>query len=114
MGKMNDSATLTHQKAVLFKDETMARQILETTDPVKVKRLGRKVQNFDKDLWATHSLQVVREASIAKFSQNPDLLAALVATHPRHLVECAPRDRLWGIGLGKNNPKARDPSQWRG
>ena len=39
---------------------------------------------------------------------------ALYATYPRDLVEASPRDRLWGIGLGATNPKAQDPSQWRG
>ena len=30
------------------------------------------------------------------------------------LVEAAPRDRLWGIGLGRNNPKALRKATWRG
>ncbi|KAK7115551.1 hypothetical protein V1264_001395 [Littorina saxatilis] len=103
-----------HQKAVLFKDAAMAKQIMATDDPVQQKRLGRKVQNFNKDRWAQRSLEVVKEASLAKFSQNPDLLQTLLATHPRTMVEAAPRDRLWGIGMGASKPKARDPTQWRG
>ena len=30
------------------------------------------------------------------------------------LVEAAGRDMIWGIGLGQNNPKSRDPLLWRG
>ena len=51
---------------------------------------------------------------LLQFWQNPKLLETLLATHPRTLVEAAPRDRLWGIGLGASNPKARNRSQWRG
>lgn len=29
-------------------------------------------------------------------------------------MEASPRDRKWGIGMGASNPKAKDPSQWRG
>lgn len=30
------------------------------------------------------------------------------------LVEAAGRDTIWGIGLGKQNPKSSDPFTWRG
>ena len=30
------------------------------------------------------------------------------------LVEAAGRDVIWGIGLGKNNPKSQSPMTWRG
>ncbi|XP_076462786.1 protein irg-1-like [Babylonia areolata] len=103
-----------HQKAVLFKDAAMAKKIMSSKNPVEQKRFGRKVQNFDKDIWAEQSKVIVKRASFAKFSQNPELLKTFLATHPRTLVEAAPRDRLWGIGLGASNPKARDRSQWRG
>jgi len=38
----------------------------------------------------------------------------LLSTDIAVLAEAAPRDTLWGIGLSENNPKAHDPSQWRG
>ncbi|KAL8583798.1 hypothetical protein ACOMHN_036433 [Nucella lapillus] len=103
-----------HQKAVLFKDPAMAKKILATSNPVEQKRCGRKVKNFDKDVWNSRSKQIVKNANLAKFSQNPELLTRILATHPRTLVEASPRDRTWGIGLGASNPKARDRSCWRG
>ena len=30
------------------------------------------------------------------------------------MVEAAPRDTIWGIGLGAKNPKARNRQEWRG
>ncbi|XP_064635250.1 uncharacterized protein LOC135492621 isoform X2 [Lineus longissimus] len=103
-----------HQKAVVFGDQDMAKKILATTDPKQQKKYGRKVQNFIKDVWNQKSLEVVKEASMAKFSQDALLSQALRDTEGTVLVECSPRDRLWGIGLGKNNPKAHVKKNWRG
>ena len=51
---------------------------------------------------------------VVQFSQNSDLLAELERTGSNQLVECAPRDTRWGIGLGYNNPAAADRARWRG
>ena len=40
--------------------------------------------------------------------------AFLLATGVTILAEGAPRDRIWGIGMGKNNPLAQDPANWKG
>lgn len=50
----------------------------------------------------------------AQFSQNPHLKQELLSTAGTTLVEASPRDRIWGIGLGANNPKALDRKTWRG
>ena len=50
----------------------------------------------------------------AQFSQDPKLKEALFATEGTTMVEAAPRDTIWGIGLGAKNPKARNRKQWRG
>jgi hypothetical protein len=49
-----------------------------------------------------------------KFSSTPELKAYLLSTGDEILVEAAPRDRIWGIGLGRENPLVKDPSGWRG
>lgn len=35
-------------------------------------------------------------------------------TKHRILVEASPRNRIWGIGMGKANPDAENPMKWRG
>ena len=30
------------------------------------------------------------------------------------LVEAAPYDRIWGVGMRSNDPNIRDPKKWKG
>ncbi|CAC5419606.1 unnamed protein product [Mytilus coruscus] len=103
-----------HQKAVLFGDKEIAKKIMEETKPLKMKRLGRKVRNFDAVKWGDECIEVVKSGNIAKFSQNYLLEQSLFATHPKIMAEASPRDCLWGIGLGASNAKAWNVRSWRG
>ena len=102
------------EKARLFKDHEKLAAILSETDPQRQKRLGRQVTPFDKDRWDEVAYDVVVRGNLAKFRQNEEALRALLATGDKELVEASPRDRIWGIGLGANNPKALDKANWRG
>ena len=103
-----------HSKALVFNDHEVAKKILQTTTPKEQKALGRTVKNFDARQWGQFSEGVVYTGSYAKFTQNPELLEHLLATEGTTLVEASPLDKIWGIGLGADNPKAQDRSQWRG
>lgn len=61
------------QKAMLFNDYEIARQILKETDVRKIKALGRKVKDFDNELWDKHKEDFMFNACYAKFSQNAEL-----------------------------------------
>lgn len=101
-------------KALLFGDQEAAQEIMAAQHPREQKALGRKVRRFDEAKWAACREQIVREGNRAKFTQNPDLLASLLATRGTMLVEASPYDRVWGIGLAESDPRARDPRTWRG
>ncbi|KAJ8305789.1 hypothetical protein KUTeg_016334 [Tegillarca granosa] len=79
-----------------------------------MKKLGRKVRNFDQETWDSNCQKIVEEGNEAKFSQNEELKKILYATHPKILAEASPGDRIWGIGLRKDNPLAWDRKTWRG
>nr|WP_232328410.1 NADAR family protein [Kibdelosporangium sp. MJ126-NF4] len=102
------------EKARLFGDDEMLARILASETPADAKKLGRAVREFDQDTWVAHRYDIVVRGSVAKFASDPKLTAFLVNTGDKVLVEAAPRDVIWGIGLGKDNPKAQDPAQWRG
>lgn len=102
------------EKARLFGDEEVRAKILATDDPAKVKALGRKVRHFDESVWQERRYGVVVEASLAKFGQNEELGGYLRSTGSKILVEASPKDAIWGIGLGANDPRATDPASWPG
>lgn len=101
-------------KAILFKDEEMAEEILEAKSPGRQKDLGRKVRGFKHEIWQQNAREIVYKANEAKFSQNENLLKCLLKTKGTTLVEASPVDPIWGIGLAEDNPKARDRRKWRG
>lgn len=96
------------QKALLFSDNEVAKEILEVTgitsgDMASVKALGRKVSNFNDDTWNSNRDRIVLEGSLHKFRQNPELKENLLATGEKVIVEASPRDRIWGVGFGEKN-----------
>jgi ribA/ribD-fused uncharacterized protein len=92
------------KKAMLFKCDSIASQILESKDPTSMKRLGSKVPNFDKKIWREAVPDITMTCLQNKFEQNKDLKDYLVKTNPKNLYEASPRDNLWGIGCGIGDP----------
>lgn len=101
-------------KAQLFGDGRAAEQILAAGHPQEAKALGRTIAGFDDAAWDAERLAIVTAGSVEKFRQNPDLLAFLLGTGNRVLVEASPLDRIWGIGLAATDERAMDPAKWRG
>lgn len=102
------------EKARVFGDEETRAEILDAQTPAAAKALGRKVRGFTDEVWVAHRSAIVVAGSVAKFEQNEALAGVLLATGDAVLVEAAPRDRIWGVGMGASNADARDPMRWRG
>ncbi|KAK8159158.1 DUF1768-domain-containing protein [Phyllosticta citrichinensis] len=93
------------QKAACFGDEPSRRAILRAPTPRKQKSLGRKVENFDFQVWEQRKYDVVVQGNMHKFGQAPDLRRRLLETGERELVEASPFDRVWGIGYDAAHAK---------
>ena len=102
------------EKARLMGDSATRAKILEAAHPGAAKRLGRTVTPWDESLWTAERFGIVVRGNVAKFGADDEMTELLLATGRRVLVEASPRDRVWGIGLGKDNPAATDPRRWRG
>ena len=113
------------QKARLFGDVETAAKIMAaggthisqqdfTKFPRMQKDLGRQVHNFDPVGWNAVARDVVARASLAKFSQDDELMACLLHTRGYTLVEASPYDQVWGIGLSDKADEAYNPMTWEG
>ncbi|MGN1165021.1 MAG: TIGR02452 family protein [Lachnospiraceae bacterium] len=102
------------QKAKLFHDGKIYIQILNTKDPKSCKALGRKVHSFDPEIWDVHKIRIVMDGNRAKFAQNPDLMDKLLWTGNAILAEASPYDKIWGIGLSREEAIKMQADEWPG
>ena len=103
-----------YQKMIGFGRTEVAERIMATTNPISMKQLARrgKGASLTEDelrLWnGGLSIGVMRTAVHAKFAQNEDLKAKLLATGGATLVEYVKgrgASRIWGVissGVGRN------------
>ncbi len=103
-----------YAKALLFGDRDAAARILAAATPREHQAIGREVRGFDEAVWALFREGVVFAGNYARFSQNHDQRELLFSTRGTTLVEASPHDRVWGIGLSADDPRALDRSQWLG
>lgn len=102
-----------YKKAVCFQDYDTAGRILELEDVSQIKKLGRKVSNYDENSWNGVRQIVVYRGLLEKFGQNDELKKLLLETGDSVLAECAVKDRIWGIGLSMTDPDRMDRACWK-
>ena len=101
-------------KALLFGDSNTYSQMEVSTDPKIQKALGRKVKNFNQDVWDHYCKDIVVIGNYLKFSQNSILKQFLLDTHDKKIIEASPIDTIWGIGLKFDDPNILDTDNWKG
>jgi len=101
-------------KAAAMGDMWMFDEILKAPTPAKAKSLGRAVTPWDQDRWDRIVCTVAKAVVTAKFANVPGLLDVLLGTGDVLIAEATRNDRIWGIGVDKNQPEVADPAQWRG
>ena len=85
-------------------DKSMVERILSTTNPAEIKKLGRKVKNFDEKKWNEVRYDIMVDILCAKFSTEP-LKTELLNTGIEFIVEASPTDKIWGAGLALGDPR---------
>ena len=112
----NSEQYFMYMKAIIFGDYEIAEKILATKDPKKAKELGRIVRNYDDKVWNDMRYKVMVDANKAKYNHNESLKKLITSDEfkGKWFVEASPVDKVWGIGLGENDPLADDEKNWKG
>lgn len=103
-----------YYKAVLMNDKQTGDEILKSKTPKEQKDLGRKIRNFNQNVWDANKVQIVYNGNYLKFTQNPKLLDELLATDGLLLVEASPFDNIWGIAMDEETASRTFPENWKG
>lgn len=100
-------------KASLFSDSDIFNKIIQTNIPIETKKLGRK-SKFDQKIWDENICNIAKTVIYQKFFSIPEFKEILIGTKDLLIAETAPRDKIWGIGMGKNNENSDYPEKWKG
>lgn len=111
---VNGEQGMMYGKAGVMGDSDSQLKIMAITDPKAIKALGRLITPWDEKKWVAARLQVMTDVCVAKFRDNPAMLAQLLATGDKILVEASPWDTIWGIGMRENDEGVEDPTRWKG
>lgn len=104
-----------YQKVLLFRENDLADQIMNTDDPAIIKKLGRTtIKNFSKELWDRVCYTIVKRGVRAKFMQNYDILKILLGTKNNILAEASAGDKKWGIGIAIDDEARYTVTAWSG
>ncbi|WP_160687607.1 NADAR family protein [Clostridium sp. C2-6-12] len=102
------------EKARLFGDKEIEEKIMSCNNPNEIKGLGRKVKNFDEEIWNDVKYSIVINGNYNKFIQNEKLKNFLLSTEDKILVEASPYDNVWGIQMAEEDVDIKNPKLWRG
>ena len=99
-------------KAETFGDQTTYERVMNNSNPYKIKKLGSRVRNYDRDKWLSIMEHVVHRAVKAKFVQNPTLKNLLLNTGSAKIAE-ATMDNTWGVGVLLHDDDVLDETKWK-
>lgn len=109
----NSEQLFMYLKAQSFGDIESCNKILKASNPAEAKDLGRRVSNFNPDVWNNIKYQMMYLAVYSKFSQNRLARGELlIYAGNGPFVECNPVDLIWGIGYSMEDAPHSDPTTW--
>lgn len=88
-----------YQKCLLFNPDNkkLLQQILKSTNQHEIKQCGRKVKNYNDEIWNDKRYKIMKKGLLLKFTDK-DLKQKLLSTGDKKLYEASKYDKIWGIG----------------
>ena len=113
--KSSEQCFMAH-KAHCFMDFKTLADSMSTEDPKEAKKLGRKVKDYDDEIWSSLRKAIMKKVVFEKFSQNEELKSLLLSEEFRGktFVEGSPFDKVWGVGMDWRNPDIDNDENWKG
>ena len=99
------------QKALLFKNEDIAKQIETSTSSLECKQLAKNITNYDQNKWLNSARALCEPGIYCKFKQNENLKASLLQTGKLTIVESS-YDKYWGTGIPLQDDRCLVSSRW--
>ena len=99
------------QKALLFKNVEIAKQIETSMSPLECKHLARNIVNYEQDKWLNSARALCEPGIYSKFEQNEKLKESLLQTGNLTLVESS-YDKYWGTGIPLQDDRCLVSSRW--
>ena len=87
---------------------------MSSPDPSTHKRIGRGVRNSDSAVWDREKQNAVLFGNYHKFTQNSAMKPQPLSAGNKRLADASPLDPVWGNCLRADDPRDKDPRQWRG
>lgn len=113
--KSSEQCFMAH-KAHCFMDFKTMGDIMLTEDPKEAKKLGRKIKDYDDEIWSSLRKAIMKKVVFEKFSQNDNLKSLLLSEEFRGktFVEGSPFDKVWGVGMDWRNTDIDNEENWKG
>ena len=100
-----------HEKATYFKDNKVARKIMEASTPYECMLLSKEIENADHTSWNDIAKERCYPGIAAKFTQNPNLGNMLKNTGNLLLIESS-FNSTWGTGVPLHREDCLNKDNW--
>ena len=100
-------------KALFFRDETSAKQILLAKTALETKQVARNIVNYDHQKWVSAAKLKTKPGLLLNFKSHTHLNKILEETGTRQILESS-FDKTWGTGVPIHDEHCFNSEKWHG